>query len=383
MKILFVLSILLLACLSFPALTPLPSGQGLATSYSNDSGIASNPSVLFADNFEAFTGPRISWADGIGGWGNAFGTLAITRDAAKVHAGKQCVEVNHTASLGSHGAAKEIAGCDTVFVRFYLKFAASFPSVHHAGMGIRGGPAGALFNDPTGSKPNGTNFFTCYLDHLSTIHGWQPAADSVPPGWVYDYCYHMDQTSNYGDVLLSSGDLNNRYPFSPDFTARPNVVPLRDRWNCYEIMVQNNTLGSANGRVAIWVDGALVADHPGLRFRTADSIKARYVSLSTYSSAYVAGQTLWYDDVVIAKSYIGPMKIVNTTEVSLPYGLVKEKAEFTVFNLKGQAVQTFTGWYDGNAGMFSRAEGKLPAGLYVCVIRQGEARVAMKRVVLR
>jgi hypothetical protein len=296
---------LLLAGLCSAALPPLPQGAGLAASYVNDSGIAADPAVLFAENFERFSGQQITWSD-IGDFDNVYGTLSITRDAAETHAGAQSVSVTHTGT-GTHGADKEVPGHDTLFVRFYMRFSPSFPGVHHAGMGIRGGPPDALFTNPTGIRPNGTNHFMCYLDHLSPLHSWNPPGNDTPPGYAYDYCYHMDQASNYGDNILPSGLLNGTYPFSDDFVPLPDVVPPLDHWNCYEIMVRCNAPSGADGRVGLWIDGELVADHPGLRFRTTSSITARYVSLSTYSSQYVAGQTLWYDDIVMATAYIGPM----------------------------------------------------------------------------
>jgi hypothetical protein len=92
-----------------------------------------------------------------------------------------------------------------------------------------------------------------------------------------------------------------------DFVPRPNVVPALDQWTCCEIMVQCNTPDTANGRVALWIDGELVADHPGLRFRSVEYIKAGYVSLSTYASQEQSGRSLWYDDIVVATEYVGPM----------------------------------------------------------------------------
>jgi len=369
---------------SFSAQTPLPSGAGLAANYAGDNGIAANPAVLFHDNFEGYSGSSISWSD-IGGWGNVYGTLSITRSAAEVHAGAQSVKINHTSSLGTHGADKEVAGFDTLFVRFYMKFASNFPGVHHAGMGTRGGPTGELFTNHTGTRPNGTNFFTCYLDHLSPLHGWQPPEDSVPPGWVYDYCYHMDQGSDYGDVLTSRGTLNNTYPFSTDFESRPNVTPQRNRWTCYEIMVQANTIGQQNGRVALWVDGVLVADHPGLRFRTLAAIKARYISLSTYSSGYVAGQTLWYDDIVVAKSYIGPMAPGARVKPSLPVAAGVRNGEnvTAVFHdIRGRTVCRQKLEWEGERTLATMNRG-VPNGLFLMRVTGESGPVTVKKNVLR
>jgi hypothetical protein len=72
-------------------------------------------------------------------------------------------------------------------------------------------------------------------------------------------------------------------------------------------MIQCNEPGLRNGCVAIWLDGVLLADHPNLRFRTVESVKAWYVTLSTYTSKKEENNILWYDDIVVATKYIGPI----------------------------------------------------------------------------
>jgi hypothetical protein len=72
-------------------------------------------------------------------------------------------------------------------------------------------------------------------------------------------------------------------------------------------MVQCNTPGKRDGRVAIWVDGVLLCDHPNLRFRTVKEVKSRFITLSTYTSRKLDNATMWYDDIVAAKKYIGPI----------------------------------------------------------------------------
>jgi len=54
-------------------------------------------------------------------------------------------------------------------------------------------------------------------------------------------------------------------------------------WVCTEIMVQLNTPGVRDGRVAVWQDGSLIADW------------------STQQNDQ------WYDNLVLATSYIGPI----------------------------------------------------------------------------
>jgi hypothetical protein len=62
-----------------------------------------------------------------------------------------------------------------------------------------------------------------------------------------------------------------------------------------------------DGRLAFWVDGQLAGDFPGIQLRSTDSLQPNHVAISTYSSEVHENKTLWYDDVVAATSYIGPM----------------------------------------------------------------------------
>jgi hypothetical protein len=56
------------------------------------------------------------------------------------------------------------------------------------------------------------------------------------------------------------------------------------------------------------VDGKLAGDFPNLRFRSVPDLKIGHVVLGTYSSRREDNKTLWYDDVVVGTSYIGPQK---------------------------------------------------------------------------
>jgi hypothetical protein len=298
------LGLLLASDLAF-GLPALPSGDGLAAQYPDDDGISDHASVLFSEDFEAFGSAPLDWSN-MGEWDNVYGDLVITVDPARVHRGTQALELTHT-SPQSHGLEKELAGHETLFVRYYMKFHPQFPGCHHTGMTIRGGQPGTLFDNPTGQKPTGTDHFVALLDHLSPLHSWSPPGNASP-GFSYMYCYHMDQESDYGDVFLPSGFINgNNDLFGPEFEPRGDVIPDLDRWYAFELMVQCNTPGERDGRVAFWIDGVLTGDFPNLRFRTIDAVRARYAILASYSSQQNPNKTLWYDDVVVATEYVGPM----------------------------------------------------------------------------
>jgi hypothetical protein len=93
----------------------------------------------------------------------------------------------------------------------------------------------------------------------------------------------------------------------PDFKPMPNFVPQRNRWYCYELMVKCNTPGKNDGEVKYWIDGNVVSDFPDLNVRSISTLKIdeAHVGLAAGHSERVNKK--WYDNVVIATKYIGPI----------------------------------------------------------------------------
>src|SRR6185436_2134519 len=74
-----------------------------------------------------------------------------------------------------------------------------------------------------------------------------------------------------------------------------------------------------------WVDGKLTGDFMNLRLRDVDTLKANRVSLGLYTqNDLIRGPiVMWFDDVVVATSYIGP---VATRKKSGPAKSAQEMA---------------------------------------------------------
>ena len=291
------------------AVVELPEGHGIAAKYPGDVGIEKDPAVIFADGFEDIedvTMETSGYEQRGKKWDNAWGTVLIARDPENVHSGKQAIEVTHKQPMRSHGAEKRLEpGFDTLFVRYYMKYAREFPGCHHTGMAILGAAPGVNMGNSTGVRPDGRNHFTALLDTMPPWTGSSPE----PPGYMDIYCYHMDQGRKWGDILFPSGEIQpaeNRGLFGEHFMPRPNVMAERGRWYCYELMVKANTPGERDGRVAFWVDGKLAGDFPNLRLRSVETLRANYIVIVSYSSSKHPNITHWYDDVVAATSYIGP-----------------------------------------------------------------------------
>lgn len=80
-------------------------------------------------------------------------------------------------------------------------------------------------------------------------------------------------------------------------------------------MVQANSApDEADGKQAMWVDGKLVAEFTGIRWRNTDEVKVNCLWLQHYGydpgdptrGKWKEQQTVWFDDVVVATAYIGP-----------------------------------------------------------------------------
>jgi hypothetical protein len=77
-------------------------------------------------------------------------------------------------------------------------------------------------------------------------------------------------------------------------------------------MVQANMPGRRDGRIAFWLDGQLIADFQNLRLRetTALAIDRFTLDLHVHTNS-LAPARKWYDNVVAATSYIGPLASVR------------------------------------------------------------------------
>ena len=290
----------------------LPEGNtGIGSKHPGDVGIGADSDVIFADDFESYPtnsqGPDINkrW-DAV--YQNQY--VGIATDAANVHGGKQALELTlpqGTAEL-SDGTDKILTDeQDTLYLRYYSKFEPPFDVVgsSHNGSSISAHYFNGNMATP-GVPADGTNKF------LVNLENWRGDATTPSPGQLNVYVYHPEQRSAYGDHFFPTGlvDPNTSIPFDfgPNFVSRPDVIPELGRWYCYEYMVRANTPGKRDGRIAIWLDGKVVADFGNLRFRDVATLKINRFGLSFHIKSNPSGEAKkWNDDVVAAKSYIGPV----------------------------------------------------------------------------
>jgi hypothetical protein len=90
--------------------------------------------------------------------------------------------------------------------------------------------------------------------------------------------------------------------------ARPENIP-KDRWICAEFMLRHNTPGQDDGEQAFWIDGQLRGHWKGINWRTAAGLKANALTLESYVTdrwTQHPVNIVYFDNVVIARAYIGP-----------------------------------------------------------------------------
>jgi hypothetical protein len=299
---------------------PLPTGNnGIAKNYPNDEGIDNNPFVIYADNFESYN--SVSGLTASGRWNEAYHTqnIRLATEPENYYHGTKALEfkVPQTNNEVSNTLLKYIEPTqDIIFIRFYAKFDDGF---NVSGSSHNGSTISSSYWEGPGGGPgipaDGYNKF------LVSGEAWRDGNEPANPGSLNAYVYHPEQRDIWGDHFFPTGRVIpfDYLPgdFGPFFISRPEVVPELDRWYAYEIMVKANTPGERDGRIAFWLDGELIADWLNIRLRDTTDLKVDRVSIDLHVKNNTLGVAKkYYDNVVIATSYIGLM--MSTTDINEP-----------------------------------------------------------------
>ncbi len=272
----------------------LPRGSGIAAEFEEDEGLASHASVIFADNFEqGVLGNR--WDE----HNNRGGTVLDWVDVSQAEAplGQRALQV--TAELGKNtggGLTTWFESSTELFIRFYTKFDASCDYIHHfctlrANKSLQGGERWSGFGG-AGDLPDGRERFSTAIEPWGNWGKWQP-----PGRWNFYSYWHTMEPSPDGKYWGNS--------FRPE--AQPNIV--RGEWICVEFMLKHNTPGKPDGEQAFWIDGQLHGHWRGINWRTSPTLWANAFTLESYVTnrwTKQAKNIVYFDNVVIAKEYIGP-----------------------------------------------------------------------------
>ena len=150
---------------------------------------------------------------------------------------------------------------DVLFLRYYAKFDTGFNVL---GSSHNGSTISAKYCCPGEPATGPTSFLS------ATRHARDTSA-TANPGKLNVYIYHPAQRDAWGDHFYPTGTVTPfsymPFDFGPEFVSRPDVLPQMGRWYSYEVMARANTPGKRDGRIALWLDGKLIADFPNLRLR--------------------------------------------------------------------------------------------------------------------
>lgn len=276
----------------------LPTGAGLASSFISDREIASHAAVIFADDFE-FGELGAKW-DETSNRGNALSFVSESSSAADPDQnllGKRSLKV--TARLGENtggGFTKWFESSDRLFIRFYTKFDEGCDYVHHfctlrANKSLQGRDRWSGFGG-AGMLPDGQERFSTAIEPWGNWGKWSP-----PGRWNF-YSYWHTMTASPDGKYWGNG-------FRPD--NQPDIK--RGEWICVEFMIQHNTPGQNDGEQAYWIDGELRGHWAGFNWRTNPTLFANAFTLESYVTDRWTKQTkniVYFDNVVIAREYIGP-----------------------------------------------------------------------------
>jgi predicted amidohydrolase len=284
--------------------TPKPdtSASGLAVKYPGDAGIANDPDVLFAENFESGDMKK---------WDQQRGRVVMTED--QPNSGRWCVQMPMERGKNQGGDAIKwfMPGADAVYARLYVKFSPDYQYNHHfvwLSANQRTNKWSAF--GKAGLKPNGTYYST-------GMEPWFAWGKNPPPGEVNLYTYYLDMEP---DRKMDKYWGNGFFPPGPGkgTAAGPaRVIPKLNEWQCWEFMIQANTApDKADGKQAMWVDGKLIGEFTGIRWRDDMDLKVNCLWLEHYGydegdptkQYWKDSQSVWFDDVVVARRHIGPIQ---------------------------------------------------------------------------
>jgi hypothetical protein len=305
---------------------------GIASEYPRDQGIDRDRRVVFAENFEepSVVALKQRWQSV-----KSPEIMEFSRDVPIDSDGERSLLLTHTGGKGDGGHLyRNVApGHDKLHARFYVKFDPDCAPIHHLGTNIGG------YNPPTpwpqggaGLRPRGDKAFTV---------GVEPFGAS----WVWDY---------YTYWCEMRGSPPKGQTWGNSFIRDPRLKVERGRWICVELMVKLNDPEDSNGEMALWIDGKQVShlgkgfpngkwvfdkfipgdggdavrwndakggpehfDVPnggrpfeGFRWRTTRELSLNYLWVYLYITQAPAGQVsrVWFDDIVVATEYIGPIQ---------------------------------------------------------------------------
>jgi hypothetical protein len=308
------LSLLLLAGCGKPEAAMVKENDlALADKYPGDEGIENDPDVLFVESFDDGLEKILSRYTNVY---NSEG-MSLETDVPQGSSGKSSLKLTNEGgkNTGGHLFRNFQPGFDsTVYVRYYVKYPLSSKGfIHHESVWVGG-------LNPSTEWPN-PQAGTSGLGDSRISNSYEPVKDTN----MDTYLYWGDMQSWNGGTSCYGNDMVNGSPTAQQLAW--------GEWMCVEIMIRlNNPVTAYNGELRVWQNGVEVGywgpgfpnghwlkdswinqktDPPfqGFRWRTDPDLNINSLWIEFYDDKSPAGDShyIQYDNIVVAKKYIGPL----------------------------------------------------------------------------
>jgi hypothetical protein len=302
--------------------TPLSGSspaRSIAAKYPNDLGIAGDPDVIFVDDFE-------SWKNG--GTEPDAGRWSVRRNKTSrsvVVPGRIVVDSSRgpgegvleiacwtegsgsqvgglSLKLGNYSHANEGLGdgYDELYIRYYIKFGEDYRAVRNHGANLGG--RDVKRNDAAWVGMAGIRDVSTRGYFYSGVQPRGKAGSSELE--IGFYGYHLDKKGPWGE----------------NYAVQKRIPIKVGTWYCVERRMKLNSVdpgkpdpANAEGIEELWIDGRLTIRKTNVRFRRVPHLRITFFSFETYyhglPDQYGRNHPIkvYFDNVVIAKKYIGPM----------------------------------------------------------------------------
>lgn len=252
--------------------------------------------TLFVDHFDSGAlGDANRWQDIVG---TGASIVSAASEGITAVSGSQVLKLSGTGAAISHFVS---TAATSPYEHLYLSFRMLRTSLYQSSNpglragGIRGsttqwgsygvgyGTSGSCPDDPNNVHQQEFMFAYVFND---------PAAFALRTytNWIGEVKLTQSPPTCGGNYALDPGS-------NPTATYYDlNFVPTVAAWHQYEIEVQLNSVGQANGWQRMWVDGVLKIAHLNVQYRTTSGMKLWAITIDT---GEMHGGSLYFDDVVV------------------------------------------------------------------------------------
>lgn len=304
---------------------------GIASLYAGDRGIAKDTRVVLSEDFDEHSVDAVASR-----WESVQHkeALSLSSDVPDGTGDRRSLLVTHVGGdgNGAHLYRRLPLDLEKAHIRFYVKFKKDCWPIHHFFHVGGYNPRTAWPQGGAGVRPEGNKRFTVGVEP----HG---------RAWTWDYYAYWSEMG---------GSPPRGQTWGNSFIRDPKHTVHRDRWICMELMLKVNDIGDTNGEMALWIDGKQVshlgkgfpkgkwvfdkflpgeggegrrwsddrsgpmqlkfpeggAPFGGFRWRDDEQLKLNFVWVLLYITQAPRGHVsrIWFDNIVVAKDYIGPIK---------------------------------------------------------------------------